>query len=325
MQVLVTGSTGFIGTHLVAALVARGWQVRCLVRATSQRQPLAGYEVEYVVGTLHDQTVLRQAVRDIDVVFHLAGATRVHVDTEYDRINVDGTRQLLAACAESAPSLRTFLYVSSIAAAGPSRTGQPLTEQDAPQPIGPYGRSKWRAEQVVLSYKTVFPVLVLRPSAIYGPRDTDFLQLFRAMKYRILPHIGRQDVHVDLCFVGDLVRGMMAAAEHAVGDGEVFFLGGRSHTWRELGGEIARQMGVYPHEIVIPRRFVLTLASLADAWARVRQRPSLLSRANVLERVQPFWVCDSTKAQRTFGYTPCTTLAQGVAATLRWYQEAGWL
>ena len=112
----------------------------------------------------------------------------------------------------------------------------PLKESDPARPVGPDGRSKLRAEEAVLAYKAQLPVMVLRPSAIYGPRDTDFLQLFRAVRYGVLPHIGLQDLRVDLCFVTDLVHGMIAAAESPHGLGEVFFLGGTCHTWRELGG-----------------------------------------------------------------------------------------
>jgi dihydroflavonol-4-reductase len=325
MRVLVTGSTGFIGTHLVAALAACGWSLRCLVRPTSRRQPLAAYDVEYVVGSLHDQRALQQAVQGIEIVFHLAGATRVCVPADYDRINYDGTRNLIEVCARSCSTLRKFLFVSSLAAAGPSPGGRSITENDPPQPVGPYGRSKLRAEAGVLAYKEQLPVTVLRPSAIYGPRDTEFLQLFQAVKYGLLPRIGRHDLHVDLCFVGDLIRGMLAAAESPHGVGDVFFLGGARHTWRELGHEIARQMGISAREVPLPRSLALAAASLADGWARLRRQPSLLGRASMLERLQPFWVCDSTKALRTFGYDPRITLAQGVAETLRWYRDAGWL
>jgi dihydroflavonol-4-reductase len=325
MHVLVTGSTGFIGTHLVAALVARGWPVRCLVRATSNRAPLAAQQVEYVVGTLLDRQALQQAVQGMELIVHLAGITRVCHAAEYDRINYGGTQYLLEACAESCPTLRKFLYISSLAAAGPSPTGVPLKESDAPQPVGPYGRSKLRAEAAVLACQAHLPVMVLRPSAIYGPRDSDFLRLFRAVKHGVLPCIGRQELHVDLCFVLDLVRGMIAAAESPQGLGEVFFLGGACHTWRELGQAIARLLRTQPRAIAMPRRALLIAASLADGWAYLRGRPSLLSRASVLERLQPYWVCDSTKATRTFGYAPQTSLAQGLAETLRWYQASGWL
>ena len=325
MRALVTGSTGFIGGHLVSALVARGWQVRCLVRATSNRTPIAAHQVEYVVGSLQEQHVLRRAVQGVDIIFHVAGATKVRYADEYDYINRGGTENLLTACVEADTPLRRLLYISSIAAAGPSPTGVPLTESDPARPVGPYGRSKLRAEEAVLTYRAQLPVMVLRPSAIYGPRDTDFLQLFRALRYGVLPHIGRQDLYVDLCFVTDLIQGMIAAAECPEGRGEVFFLGGHCHTWREIGTEIARLLGVTAREIAMPRAAVLAAARLADGWGRLRKQPSLLSRANILERIQPYWVCASTKAQHTFAYAPTTSLVQGLAETLRWYQEARWL
>jgi nucleoside-diphosphate-sugar epimerase len=325
MRALVTGGTGFIGTHLVPALVAGGWQVRCLVRATSNRTVLAGHPVEYVVGSLQDHAALQAAVQDIDVVFHLAGATRVARLADYDRMNALGTQHLLTACQHAGTALRKFLFVSSIAAAGPSPDGTPRQESDPPQPVGPYGRSKLRAEAAVLACKEQLPVMILRPSAIYGPRDTDFLQLFRAVRYGVLPHVGRQELQMDLCFVTDLVRGLIAAAESPQGLGEVFFLGGACHTWREMGHEIARLLQVQPRTITIPRAAVLALAHLADGWARFQHRPNLFSRANALERLQPYWLCDGTKAATVLGYTPQTPLAQGLAETLQWYQQAGWL
>jgi nucleoside-diphosphate-sugar epimerase len=325
MQVLVTGGTGFIGIHLVAALVARGWRVRCLVRATSNRQPLAVYPVDYVVGHLQDDAALRQAVQGMDLIFHLAGATKARTPAEFDRINAEGTQRLLAACAAAGTALRSFVYVSSIAAAGPSASTAPVTEDDPPRPVGPYGKSKRRAEEAVLSAGAHMPVTVLRPSAIYGPYDTDFLDLFRTVKRGWLPCVGPQDLYVDICHVDDLVQGMIAAAMCPAAYGEVFFLGGAPHTWRDIGREIARQMGKRAREVHLSRGLVLSVATLADTWARASGRPSLLSRANLLERLQPFWIFDSSKAERTFGYAPRIPLATGLAQTLQWYLDAGWL
>ncbi len=325
MQVLVTGGTGFIGIHLVAALVARGWRVRCLVRETSNRRPLSAHAIEYVVGSLQDQTALHQAVQGAELIFHLAGATKVRVPDDYDRINYGGTQKLLEACAEAGTTLRKFIYTSSIAAAGPSPSGAAVTESDPPHPVGPYGRSKLRAEQAILALKAQLPVIILRPSAIYGPYDTDFLRLFRAVKRGLLPYIGGQELHIDVCYVDDLIRGMLAAAESRESSGEVFFLGGGCYTWGQLGAEIARHVGTRPRAIRLPRSLVLAAASVADGWARLSARPSVLSRANLLERLQPYWVYDSSKAREAFGYVPEVTLAQGIAQTLRWYRDVQWL
>ena len=325
MQALVTGGTGFIGIHLVAALIVRGWRVRCLVRATSNRQPLAAHPVDYVVGHLQDDAALHRAVRDANVVFHLAGATKARTPAEYDQVNVEGTQHLLAACATAGTSLRSFVYVSSIAAAGPGDSLTPVTEDMPPRPVGPYGESKRRAEAVVLRAGASIPVVVLRPSAIYGPYDADFLDLFRAVKRGWLPCIGHQELYIDLCHVSDLVQGLIDAATCPDTYGNVFFLGGAHHTWRDIGREIARQMDKRVRELRLPRSLVLSAAALADTWARLSGRPSLLSRANLLERLQPFWLFDSSKARHTFGYAPRMSLTPGVAQTLHWYRKAGWL
>lgn len=324
MRALVTGGTGFIGINLIAELVGRGWQVRCLVRETSDRRPLAAYEAEYVVGSLHDRAALQHAVQDVTHLFHLAGVTKARTASDYDRINHGGTQALLEACLASSTALEAFVYVSSIAAAGPSATGRPVTEYDVPRPVGPYGRSKLCAEKAVLAIQDRLPVIVLRPSAIYGPHDTDFLPLFRAVKRGWLPTIGRQTLHVDVCFVGDLVQGMLAAATSSDALGEVFFLGGVGHAWDAIGQEIAHQFGqLPPREIRLPRGLVLTAARLTDAWACLIGRASALNRNSLLERLQPFWVFDSSKARQVFGYQPQVALAQGIACTLQWYRERG--
>jgi nucleoside-diphosphate-sugar epimerase len=223
---------------------------------------------------------LRQAVQNMDVVIHLAGATRGRSTDDFDRINHGGTQQLVDACVQSGVRLRSFVYISSIAAAGPGASEMPLTEDDAPNPVGPYGRSKLLAEQAVLKANAYLPVTVLRPSAIYGPRDTDFLQLFRAVKRGLLPCLWHQELHVDMCYVDDLVQGILAAAECPAARGEVFFLGGAAHTWRSMGHEIARQLGTRPYELNLPRTLALSAATLAESWSRLSGRPSILSRAN---------------------------------------------
>ena len=214
---------------------------------------------------------------------------------------------------------------AGIAAAGPSLSGDALTEEARPQPVGLYGQSKLKAETAVLDISSQLPVMVLRPSAIYGPYDTNFLQLFRAVKRGFIPHVGRRELYLDVCYVDDLVDGMVAAAESAEGHGEVFFLSGACHTWREIGEAIAHQLDTQVHLLRLPRPLVLGAASIADAWARLTRHPSRLSRTDLLERLQPFWIFDYSKAAHTFGYTPQISLAEGVAKTFRWYCKMGWL
>jgi len=171
---LVTGASGFVGGHLVEALVAGGYRVRCLVRPQSDRRWLDSLGVTYAAGTVEDVAALRRAVDGVDVVYHLAALTTTPREADYERVNYGGVLRLVEAMAARPVRL---VFCSSLAAGGPARAGRPVTEADAPAPIGPYGESKLRAEQVVLSGG--LPAVVVRPSAVYGPRERDILAAFR--------------------------------------------------------------------------------------------------------------------------------------------------
>ncbi len=146
MRSLVTGASGFIGRRLARELVRRGDEVACLVRRTSRTAPLSGLPVELVVGDLGDPGSLDAAVKGRDRVFHLAGVVQALDEADFDTANTRGTANLVGACLRAAPGLKRFVFVSSIAAAGPSGPGRPVVETDAPKPVSAYGRSKLAAE-----------------------------------------------------------------------------------------------------------------------------------------------------------------------------------
>jgi len=175
-HVLVTGGSGFIGSHLVEILLAQGHAVRCLLRDPGRPRWLAGLPVEIQRGDCTDPASLISAVQGVEQVFHLAGVTRARRRRDYFLHNLRGTGNLLRACATADNPPRRFVFLSSQAAAGPSRDGRPLTEDDAPAPLTAYGLSKLAAEKAVLGYAHRLPTVVLRPSTVYGPRDRDFLE-----------------------------------------------------------------------------------------------------------------------------------------------------
>ena len=177
-RVLVTGGTGFIGSHLVERLLGNGYDVTCLVRELRQVRWLQGMEVRLAQGDCMLPESLADAVPGVSLVFHCAGLTKGKHARDYYSVNHLGTKNLLDACARHNPGMRKFILVSSLAAAGPSgRTAGKTT--DTPHPVSDYGRSKLLAEEETLKFKDRFPVVILRPSAVYGPRDADVFELFR--------------------------------------------------------------------------------------------------------------------------------------------------
>jgi len=162
-------------------------QIRCLLRKTSDVKWLKGLPIEFVQGACNDKTSLGEAVKGVDWVFHLAGVTKAIKEETYFEVNGLGTENLILACLEHNPLLQKFVYISSQAAAGPSRNGNRKKESDPCEPVSIYGRSKRMGEEGVLAHAHELPVLILRPSAVYGPRDKDIFAFFKCLSRRIKP------------------------------------------------------------------------------------------------------------------------------------------
>src|SRR5579863_3902805 len=243
---LVTGASGFVGGHLVEALVAGGYRVRCLVRPQSDRRWLDSLGVSYAAGTVEDAGALRRAVDGVDVVFHLAALTTTARASEYDRINYGGVVRLVDAMAARPVRL---VFCSSLAAGGPARAGRPLTEADPPAPIGPYGESKLRGEQVVLSGGV--PAVVVRPSAVYGPRDRDVLAAFRLAARGLAIRTGPRGQQLAMIHVHDLAQGL-AAAGRTAGAAGIYYVNGGNYLWDDINAAMGAAVGRHPLVLPLP-------------------------------------------------------------------------
>jgi nucleoside-diphosphate-sugar epimerase len=326
LKVLVTGATGFIGSHLVEALVQRGVRVRCLVRPTSRLKWLQGLPVEFIYGDCQEKNALRRSVQDVHQVFHLAGATKAMEEKTYFEVNAQGTRNLVDACLEHNPALEKFIYVSSQAAAGPCRDGGKKKESDRCQPVSAYGRSKRLGEELALSHSHELPVVILRPCAVYGPRDRAFYHLFKCLSKRIKPGFSGHVQHFSLIYVQDLVSAILLAAEARTDSGEIFFLSdGQDYRLTEIGDLCAKAMEINAFRLPLPKQVAFGLAWLAEYFSKVTGKPALISRGKLKEILQPNWLCDIAKARDLLGFEPHIFLAQGAQLTLNWYRKANWL
>ena len=326
MKVLITGATGFIGSHLVEALHKKNYNLRCLVRSTSNLHWLVGLPIEYVYGDLFDENAMNSAVKDVDFIYHVAGITKAKSKEEYFRGNHLATRNLMHSILKMGSSLQRFIHVSSQTAVGPSIRGKPVDEFTAFHPITTYGISKMEAEKECLSLMDKIPITIVRPPAVYGPRDKDVFEFFNTMNKGLQPMIGFADKFVSLIHVRDLVNGIIAAGEASKGIGQTYFISSeRFYNWKEVGEVTSRVMGKRAFRIRIPEWGVFTVAAFAEFFSLFSSKPALLNFEKAKDMVQDAWTCSIEKAKKELGFKESLTLEQGFRDTVQWYKEHGWL
>lgn len=316
-MLLLTGAGGFIGGHLLEQLKASGTPVRRLVRRGSAASGQAGVEsrcADFATGE-----GLEAALEGVDAVIHLAGVTKALRAEEYRQGNVGATETLLRAIG-SRPI--RFVHVSSLAAAGP---GSMLTEDDEPRPVSLYGRSKLEAERVVRALRP--DAVIVRPSVVYGPRDTDVLQILKSVAKGVSVEIAGGERWFSAIFVKDLAEALLLAASHPHAAGRTYFLAhSKPATWRDLAVIAARLMGRKPPLCLkVPFRAAYAFAACVEAWARIKGKPDIVSRDKLREARYNSWTCDPGRAAAELGFRARTDLEAGLAETLAWYREAGWI
>ena len=318
---LVTGASGFVGGHLVEALLANGWRVRALVRRSSQTKWLPTDRIELAYGSIDDPATLAPALDGVTTVFHLAALTSAANQSDYHRVNVGGTGQLLRAMSARAPEA-TIVLCSSQAAAGPSREGRPVTERDTPAPIGPYGASKLAAEQLVEA--SGIRHVIVRPPAVYGPRDVDILAAFKMARAGLAVRLGPRGQQLSLVHVRDLSVGLVAAATAESARG-VYYVNGSNHPWEAVIASIGAAVGRSPFVLPAPRPLAHAVAWTSRALSRLTGAKPLLTPERIVDLTQPDWTCDDTRARRELGYSSAVMLDDGLRETAMWYREQGWL
>lgn len=334
---LITGASGFVGSHLARRLSKQGWDVRCLVRASSRTEQLASLGVELVQGSLADGESLDRAVHGVDVVFHLAGRTAAYRAEEFVRDNVDGTRAVVTACASAATS-PTVVFVSSLAAGGPGTLESPRLEGDDRPPVSAYGRSKLAAEAAAREAAAGrVPLSIVRPPMVFGQGDRASLQLFRSvrmLRIHAVPGLGKFSLSLihasDLCDALERValHGERAASqgdEGNAGAGVYYVAGDRPVTYAELGKLAGRAAGWRVAATPAPRALFWFAGTVGEVMARVRRRPGLINFDKIRESMAAGWVCSDEKIRAQLGYRPAAPLETRLAETVAWYRAHGWL
>ena len=329
-RVLVTGATGFVGGHLVDALLERGDDVVCLTRSTANLSWLNRQPVEQIQGDLRDARALNSAVKNVDIVYHVAGLIRALSEADFMAANAAGTQRLAAACAaqENPP---VFVYVSSLSAAGPTTGSNPLKESDPCRAISQYGKSKRAGEVALARLANRLPASIVRPPIVFGGRDTSTKSLFNA--------IGRTGIHFALGYrhrrryslvhVIDLVQALLSVArsgerldlcdaeEASFRQGCYFVAFDDQPTYAEFGQFIGEAYGRrFVAKIPVPDMLTSSVASISELFSQVRRKPSIFGKDKAREIKAGSWICSTEKIKADLGFLPANSLRDSLRETV---------
>jgi dihydroflavonol-4-reductase len=334
--VLVTGASGFIGHHLVHTLVKRGLQVRCLVRISSDTSHLPQDQIDLSYGDILNTDSLLSAAEGVSTVYHVAGNIDATNRQMLYKVNVDGTRNIAVACA-SQPKPPVLILVSSQEAGGPELDGRPRNEQDPPEPITHYGKSKLMGEQAAIEFAREVPLTIVRASAVFGEYDRETLNVFKAFQLGgvgLYPLPAANHLQLSLIHARELAAFLMLAAdqgerflpERPIGQGIYYSAYDMRPTFAELIEMAALALSYERIRIIeVPIGAVWLAGGLSELWARISGKPAgIINLDKARAAAAGSWTCSPTKSIR-LGFSPEKGLPERIQQTAQWYQENGWL
>ncbi|MGM0567718.1 MAG: NAD-dependent epimerase/dehydratase family protein [Elusimicrobiota bacterium] len=301
MKVLITGSTGFIGSHLVKELCRKQTcRVRCMLRKTSDTSRIQGQEIQPVFADFRDYESLKYAVQDVDIVYHLGGLVRAANKNDLYKVNAQGTKKLVDAVKQYAPSVKKFVYVSSQAAYGPEGKG----------PVSHYGKSKKEGEKAV---ETLSCGRILIPSSVYGPGDKDFFEIFKTANrgFFFQPLKGGK---LSFIHVKDCVKSILAEGEK-----KEFLSDGNVYSWEDVKNILAEILDRKIVSVSIPSLILRIAGAAGDTWALVKAKAVKLNSDKTREILAGNWVLPPPSRRAAFN------LKEGFKDVWSWYLKEGWI
>ena len=326
MKVLVTGASGFLGSHIAEQLAAAGHEIRLLLRRTSNRDFLT-FSYEEALGDVTNPDSLQLAVEGVDAVVHPAGLIKARNEAEFRAVNDEGTSNLLMAIEERTPNLRRFVYISSMSAHGPSPDGEPRPAYANPKPVSAYGRSKLGGENATRASALAARSVIFRMPVIYGPRDPALLPFFKAVRYRIAPLLRGGRNRISIIYASDAAKAVVEAttAEANVGGRTYSPEDGAVYAWRDLLSAIESASGKRALMVPVPLIGYEAAGFASELFGRVTGQAQVFDRDKVREMRRRAWVCSSEALREDLGWRPRVQIEEGARLTHRWYREAGWL
>lgn len=334
-QILITGASGFIGSHLVERALAEGAVVWAAVRPTSSRRYLSDSRIRFVELDLGDSDRLRAQLEHHcaghgpwDYVIHAAGATKCRRESDFFRVNTEGTLRLARLLVETGALTGRMVFISSLSVCGPihETDGGIMHESDEPRPDTAYGRSKLEAERRLALLDHAPDYVILRPTGVYGPRERDYYLMAKSIARRVDFSVGWRPQVLTFIYVADLVEAAILALERGESGRAYFLTDGGAYASRDFSDLLSREMGIHSFfRIKAPLWMLRVVCGIVGGWAAATGRTATLNMDKYHIMKQRNWQCDIGPARRELGYVPRFPLERGVAETVAWYKKERWL
>ncbi len=332
-KILITGASGFIGSFLAEEALLEGYVLYAGVREGSSRQYLMSQAIRFFPMDLSSEESLtrgfinfNQQEGGFDYIIHNAGITREAQSGDFYRVNDHYTRNLASAILSAGKLPEKFIFISSLAVKGPGDPVlfTPIRPSDPDQPVSTYARSKLAAEKYLQSLEG-FPLVIVRPTAVYGPRDRDFLTFFRIIQKGIEPYTGWKKQMISLIYVKDLARLVFRIVERAPA-GSVYLIGDQqAYRQEDIGAAIKKVLGRKALRIRLPLVPLRALIWCTDTLGSLFGHPPFLNREKFLEMTASNWLCHTGSLWQDMDMVPGYSLESGIRETADWYRQQGWL
>ena len=320
-KVLVTGSTGFIGRHLIDDLVQRNYEVFCFIRPQTDPGVLKDKNVTLVTADYFDPESLKEAVKGVDYVIHNGAVISSQDKDHIFRSNVKATANLIEACSKVNPGIKKIVFISSISASGPAVDKKPLIEEDECRPVSLYGQSKLLAENELKKYFPLLPIIILRPTHILGIYQKQIDDIINMAKKRIVPLIGNGDKQITICFVKDLVRSIVTALENTDKRGATYFVADEKlYSWREITEKVVKEMGIR-FVLKIPYPILISLGFISEMFSRLSGKSPIITRKGINSARNNYWIHNTEKIRKELGFSTEVDFDSGIKEIVNWYRE----
>ncbi len=318
MRVLLTGATGFVGSHIVEELISDNHTIIALARKSSNLKWIKDYPVQYEYCSLNDEEQLSELLSTVDAVIHCAGVVRALNWDGYYNTNVTGTKNIVQAAIKNKSNIKKFIYISSQAAMGPSTTEQPKLLTEKENPVSYYGKSKFLAEQEVKKLEGLVPYTIIRPASVYGPRDKDIFIFFNLVKHHLKPNTHAKRF-IQLVFVKDIAKVISVTLNNEKTNNKTYYLcDGNIYTWKDVATTIAKANNIKTIPIILFDFIFKTVASFYEIVAKVTKKPQVLSKEKIVEMLQTYWTADNSNIIKDTDFE-FTKLENGAKITYNWY------